>query len=197
MALQGMRTRLVRIGLPALVLLSGWALSLTSETWAWRLVRGAALLGYSVLFVTIVSSLVARQIGRRLGMSYMDIHHTWAAAAISLLTLHPLLVALNSYEGLRVFVPRTDSTSEFFRQGGRPAFYLVLIASTSAAVRKAIGRKWLNGHMLSYAALVLGTIHANLIGTDFQSLVPRAISLVMSVFVVAIFVKKRLPSTSR
>jgi DMSO/TMAO reductase YedYZ heme-binding membrane subunit len=93
---------------------------------------------------------------------------------------------------LNVFLPRFDSWVIFLQLGGRLAWYLIVTASLAAALRKVVGRNWRVIHLLNYVAFLLGTIHAVMIGTDFQSGITRAASIVLGFIVIATFIQKRL-----
>ena len=71
------------------------------------------------------------------------------------------------------------------------------IASLAAVLRSALGRNWRTVHFLNYLAFLLATVHGVMIGTDFQSSVVKAISILMAVAVIGIFVLKRLGKRKR
>ena len=160
----------------------------TPLNWA---IRGAALLGYQSVFLAIVSSAYMRQLVRLFGRPFVQVHHVVSVTGLILITLHPLGVALDNAT-ISVFVPRFDSVLVFLQLGGRLAWYLVALAALIALLRRSVGRPWRVIHMLNYIAFLLITVHANLIGTDLQYAVTRAISIVMALVIVGVFVRKRL-----
>ena len=160
----------------------------TPLNWA---IRGAALLGYQSVFLAIVSSAYMRQLVRLFGHPFVQVHHVVSVTGLILITLHPLGVALDNAT-ISVFVPRFDSVLVFLQLGGRLAWYLVALAALIALLRRSVGRPWRVIHMLNYIAFLLITVHANLIGTDLQYAVTRAISIVMALVIVGVFVRKRL-----
>lgn len=153
-------------------------------------IRGAALLGYLFIFFAIVSSAYMRRLVRIFGRPFIKVHHALSVTGLILLTLHPLGVALQS-ASLHVFLPQFDSWSVFLQLGGRPAWYLIGVASLAAALRKTLGQRWRLIHFLNYIAFLLGTVHAFMIGTDFQHIAVRITSAVMILVVAAVFVQKR------
>jgi len=90
-----------------------------------------------------------------------------------------------------------SSARAFFSQGGRPALWLILIAAAVALLRKKIGTQWKMIHRLNYLAFLLGTIHAQMLGRNFQHLAVRIVSAAMAAGVVAVFVLKRRTQARR
>jgi sulfoxide reductase heme-binding subunit YedZ len=160
----------------------------TPLNWA---IRGAALLGYQSVFLAIVSSAYMRQLVRLFGRPFVRVHHVASVTGLIFITLHPLGVALDNAT-ISVFVPRFDSVLVFLQLGGRLAWYLIALAALIALLRRSVGRPWRVIHMLNYVAFLLITVHANLIGTQLQYSVPRAVSIVMALVIVGVFVQKRL-----
>jgi sulfoxide reductase heme-binding subunit YedZ len=181
---------LVLIGIVALILVSG-LISLrphgTPLNW---LIRGAALMGYLAVFLSIVSSVYMRQVIRLFGHPFVKVHHVLSVTGLVLVTLHPLGAAINA-RSLGVFLPRFDSWVVFLELGGRPAWYLIAAASLAAVLRKTIGRNWRTIHFLNYLAFLLGTVHAVMIGTDFQHTILKAVSAALALVIVVIFIQKR------
>lgn len=156
------------------------------------LVRSAALLGYQMVFVSIISSAYVVPLARLFGRPFIKLHHIASLAGLVLITLHPIGVAYNAASA-RVFVPDVSSLRAFLALGGRPAWYLIAIAALVAALRKPIGPAWRVIHPLSYIAFLLTTIHGNLIGSNLQAVAPRVLSILMALAVVAVFMRRRLP----
>ena len=178
-------------GLVALVLVSGLiSLQPYGSPINW-ITRGAALLGYLAIFLAIVSSTYLRQLVRFFGRPFVQVHHILSVTGLILITLHPLSVAWSSMS-LGVLLPRFDSWRVFLQLGGRPAWYLIAAAALAAALRGVIGQRWRAIHLLNYAAFLLGTVHAILIGTDFQQPVIKAVAIIMAIVVVATLIQKRL-----
>jgi predicted ferric reductase len=182
---------LALVGILALVLtIAVESLDLWGTPLNWA-IRGAALLGYQSIFLAIVSSAYMRQLVRLFGRPFVQVHHVVSVAGLILITLHPLGVALDNAT-ISVFVPRFDSVLVFLQLGGRLAWYLVALAALVALLRRSVGLPWRVVHGLNYIAFLLTTVHANLIGTDLQYTVTRAISIVMALVMVGVFVQKRL-----
>ena len=153
-------------------------------------VRGTAMVGYVATFLAILSSIYMRELYRLLGRPFVWGHHVLAVSGLILLTLHPAALAIETANAA-VFVPRFDSWEVFFQLGGRPALYLMAIASLGALLRKSWRKGWRIIHMLNYVAFLLGTIHAIWIGTDLGQPFLRLIPIGMAIAIVAVFVHKR------
>jgi hypothetical protein len=155
------------------------------------IVRGAGMVGYVAIFLAIVSSAYMRELYRLLGRPFLWGHHVVSVSGLILIAIHPLALAIETASAA-VFVPRFDSWLVFWQLGGRPALYLLAIASLGALLRKSWRSGWRTVHMLNYVAFLLGTVHAVLIGTDFGQPFLRLVPIAMAVVVVWVFVRKRL-----
>lgn len=159
-------------------------------------IRGAALMGYMTIFLAILSSAYMRYLVRIFGRSFIKIHHILSVTGLALATLHPIAVAVAA-SSPSVFLPRFDSLRLFLQLGGRPAWFLLIAASLVALGRKAIGRNWLSIHFLNYVAFLLITVHALLIGTDFQGILVKAVGVILALAAGAVFVRRRLEKRRR
>ena len=187
---------LALIGVVALGLVGGLiSLQPYGSALQW-LIRGAALLGYLAIFLSIVSSAYMKWMTRFFGRPFVKVHHILAVAGLVMITLHPLGAAMDALS-LSVFLPRFDSLTVFFALGGRPAWYLIAAASLAAVLRRLVGRNWRAVHFLNYVAFLLGTVHAIMIGTDFQYTVAKVVAVVLALVVIAIFVQQRLRRRKR
>ena len=154
------------------------------------IVRGAGMVGYTAIFIAIVSSAYMRELYRLLGRPFLWGHHVASVSGLVLIVLHPLVLAIETASAA-VFAPRFDSWAIFFQLGGRLAIYLIAIAALAALLRKRWRDGWRFVHMLNYVAFLLGTVHGVLIGTDFGRPFLRVLPIAMGLLVVAVFVRKR------
>jgi len=167
--------------------------NITPLYWA---VRTCALMGYLGVFLSIVSSAYMRPLVRYFGRPFVQTHHALSETSLVLITIHPLAVAL-SFGSLSVFVPLFDSWINFLRWGGRVAWYLLTIAALAALLRARFRQGWRAVHMLNYLAFFLATTHAILLGTDFQSVILKALAIAMAVVVVVTLIQKQLQRRRR
>jgi len=181
---------LALIGIVVLILVGGLiALQPYGSPLNW-LIRGAALMGYTAIFLSALSSATMRQVYRTFGRPFIKVHHILSVSGLVLVTLHPLGAAIDAASP-SVFLPKFDSWTTFLELGGRPAWYLIAIASLVALLRRTIGRNWRTIHFLNYVAFLLATVHAIMIGTDFQQPIIKAVPVALALVLVVIFIQKR------
>jgi sulfoxide reductase heme-binding subunit YedZ len=156
------------------------------------IIRGAALLGYLTIFLSVVSSAYMVPLVRFFGRPFVKVHHVASITGLVAMMVHPLSIAWSS-RTLSVFVPAFSSLTLFLTFGGRVVWPLVGIAALAAWLRKPLGKNWRAIHYLNYLAFWLVTAHAILIGPNFQSLPMRVIAVVLAVITVAVLIQKRMP----
>jgi methionine sulfoxide reductase heme-binding subunit len=155
------------------------------------LVRDLALLGYIAVFLAIVSSHYKKEVMKIFGRPFLGAHHILSITGAVLLTLHPLGVAWDELDPT-VFIPVFVPLYDMLRYGGRIAWYLLAVGALSAVWRKRVGKSWRKIHNLNYLAFVFGTVHANLLGANFQDLPVRIASIAMLLVVAALFVRAQI-----
>jgi len=187
------RGTLIMIALGAIsLLLAIVAIVLRPQGGVWHwIVRGGGMVGYVAIFLAILSSAYMRELYRLLGRPFLWGHHVLSVSGLILVAVHPLALAIET-ENAAVFVPRFDSWAVFWQLGGRPALYLIAVASLGALLRRSWRQSWRTIHMLNYVAFLLGTVHAVLIGTDFGQPFLRLVPITMALVMGAVFVRKRL-----
>jgi len=153
--------------------------------------RGAALFGYTALFWSILSSEYMREMRKVFGRPFLKIHHSLAVIAWGLILTHPVSFALLSKDAT-VLVPVFSPFRTFLQLAGRPALYLVGVATVAGLLRRSIKKNWKVVHWLNYMAFLLVFIHAWLIGTDLASGLLRFIWATMAAIVLIVFARKRL-----
>jgi sulfoxide reductase heme-binding subunit YedZ len=154
-------------------------------------IRMGALLGYLAVFLAALSSNFMRELTRFFGRSFIKVHHIVSVTALTALTIHAIGVAWRT-GSVATFLPRFDSLQLFFSLGGRPAFWLLAVTSLTALFRTAIGKNWKVIHWLNYVVFILGTIHAQMIGPNFQHIGVRIVSGIMALVLIGVFVWKRM-----
>ncbi len=153
-------------------------------------IRVGALLGYLGVFLAALSSNYMRELTRYFGRSFITVHHIVSVTALVALTVHAVAVAWQM-RSAAAFLPNFSSVRLFFALGGRPAFWLLAIASLTALFRTAIGKNWKVIHWLNYVVFALGTIHAQMIGSSFVHLSIRIVGWAMLAVLLGVFVWKR------
>ena len=155
------------------------------------IVRGSGMVGYVAVFLASLSSAYMRELYRLLGRPFLWGHHVLSVSGLVLIILHPTALAIETANA-SVFLPRFDSWLVFWQLGGRPALYLIAIASLGALLRKRWRKGWRTIHTLNYVAFLLATVHAILIGTDFGQPFLRLVPIAMALVVIGVFIHKRL-----
>jgi len=153
-------------------------------------VRLFALNGFMALAIAASMSPFLREIRQVFGRPFIHVHHVLAAFGLTAILLHPVAVAVLAGD-LSVFLPVFTSLWVFFALGGRFAFYLILIAVAAAVLRNRYPAAWRPVHMLMYAAIALGLVHATLIGSDLAYPLVRVILSALFVMVAAALLLKR------
>lgn len=168
----------------ALTLPRGLALDIYS------LARVAALLGYQLVFLSVLSSALVRPLVKTFGRPFVGLHHILAISGLVCLTAHAALVNIAWGESLSA---ESGSLVEFLHWAGEPALGLFVLAALAAVFRKQLKRAWPIVHALTYVAFLLGTIHATTapFTTDLQSTGVRVVAWLMALVVMGVFVARR------
>jgi len=161
------------------------------EGWQYWLVRGLSLSGYLLVFLAALSSASLPAMAKTFGRPFVGVHHVATVAGFVAMIAHPFAWSY-TVGSLEPFVPRAASVYDFLLYAGRPALFLFIVAVVAGLLRLAFKRGWRYVHLLVYLAFLLVTVHANLIGTSFQSPVVRVVSWAMAAAVTVVFVRKRV-----
>jgi predicted ferric reductase len=159
-------------------------------------VRLCALYGFVALAFATAMTPFLKEITQAFGRPFIRTHHILAIFGIVFATLHPVFFVISTMDPTG-FIPRFDSWIIFWRLAGRPALYILYIATIAALLRTMSGRYWRYFHWLMYIVLFFVIVHGNLIGKDFHNL---AILIIMNIlFIVAIsaFFLKRYQTYQR
>jgi predicted ferric reductase len=154
-------------------------------------VRFAGLAGFILLAVAAIMTPWSRAIYRTFGTSFVPFHHIFAISGLILITLHPVFLAIRLMN-VSVFLPRFGSFQEFLILAGRPSLLLLYIALAGVLLRRFIPKYWRFFHALIWVALIFGSIHATLIGTDMKNPVIFILFVSLAVIAVGALLLKRL-----
>lgn len=127
--------------------------------------RLSGLFGFLSLSLGVIMNLFKKEMKTTFGRPFMVIHHFFAISGLILITIHPVLLAFATMD-LSVFIPITSSVLIFLVNGGRVAIILLYLGFLTAVFRSAFKGSWIQIHRIMYLALILGIIHANLLGQD-------------------------------
>ncbi len=160
----------------AIVSRLGWmqtSIPRPAGTGAWMLTRASGLLAYMAASAdVIVGLLVSTRSADRIVPrgSLVDAHSWLSPIALASIGAHALVLLADGYarlDLLDVIVPFASPRWTFAIGVGILAAYMVAVVHASFGLRKRLGTAtWRRLHYLSFAALVLATIHAFTAGTD-------------------------------
>ncbi len=155
------------------------------------LIRLLALNGFIVVSIAAIMDSFIKELSLFLKQPFLKIHHYFAAAGLVLITLHPIMVAIqNMYPA--ILLPNVQSVYLFFVYGGSVALIVLYVAFAGVLFRRKIAAYWRPVHMLMYIALLFGVIHANLLGQDLIGNLPiRVIYNALFAIVLFAFILKR------
>jgi len=137
-------------------------------------IRVCGLFGFLSLSLGVIMNLLKKGIKTTLGRPFITLHHLFTVSGLVLITVHPVLFAL-SIKDFSVFIPDTSSALSFLTNGGRVAIILIYIGFLAALFRSVLKGRWVQIHRVMYLALILGVIHANLLGQDLIDPVIRVL----------------------
>ena len=157
--------------------------------------RVAALTGFALVYLAVLSSLFMRELVRKWGQPFIKMHHTLSIVALSLVTLHPLGWAAYNLSA-RVLLPDVSSLSAPNAQTG-PFVWLALVFGLLAALLRKKVRAWRVVHWLNYLAFLMAARHAWMLGSNTQTLGMRIVIVFMAVSVMGAFVWKRIKMGKR
>ena len=153
--------------------------------------RISGLAGIASLFIAILLSLLVRQSKQIFGVTYLKVHHFFSITGLIFISLHPIIMAID-FGTSRIFIPNFSSWNAFLVNAGRPALYLIYIATIAAIMRRNIGKYWRYIHWLLYIAFILGAIHGILSGSDLRNPALYVLYLAMIITVMIVFLYKRI-----
>jgi DMSO/TMAO reductase YedYZ heme-binding membrane subunit len=129
------------------------------------LTRLLALNGFIAVSIAAIMDPFIKELTIFLKQPFLKIHHYFAAAGLVLITLHPIMVAIQTMYPA-ILLPNVQSIYLFFVYGGSVALIALYVAFAGVLVRRKIVAYWRPVHMLMYISLFFGVIHANLLGQD-------------------------------
>jgi methionine sulfoxide reductase heme-binding subunit len=154
-------------------------------------IRLFGLLGFVALSIATIMTPFLKEITIFFKRPFIKIHHYFAAAGLIMITLHPVILAIQMLNPA-VFIPNVDSIYLFLYFGGRQALIIIYVALVAVFVRRRLSSYWRPFHALMYLALFFGIVHANLLGTDFlQNIFIMITFNALFVASIAVFILKR------
>jgi predicted ferric reductase len=153
-------------------------------------VRLFALNGFIALSIASILTAFLKEVTLFFKKPFTRIHHYFAAVGLVLITLHPIILAIQ-FMNPAVFLPNLNSVYLFLFFGGRQALIIIYVALAAVLLRRKISTYWRVFHALMYVALFFGIVHADLSGSDFENWAVLVIFNGLFAAVLAAFVYKR------
>lgn len=154
-------------------------------------VRLFALNGFIALSIAAILTAFLKEITLFLKKPFLRVHHYFAAAGLVLITLHPIMLAIQ-FLNPAVFLPNLESLYLFMFYGGKQALIIIYIAFFAVLLRRKIVSYWRWFHVLMYVALLFGIIHANMSGKDLiiNSIVMITLNVLFAAAILAFAIKR-------
>ena len=153
-------------------------------------IRITGLVGFASLFVSVIFSDFFIEIDEN-GKKKLLYHHLFSIIGIVLITIHPLLLAIDK-ANLAVFIPKLHSWMSFWKLAGRPALILLYVGFVSGFLIRLYKKSYKLVHVIVYIALFFGLVHGFLIGTDFRNPFVTIVFVLLFLIAIYIFIDKRL-----
>ena len=174
------------------------ALSVQSQSetpWAWYTARASGLVGFTLLYISILLALTIRIPFMRKVFSplYALNGHGWIALQATIFAfIHGTVLIFDKFMGFNlvdVFVPFAASYKPSLVALGIVGFYLMVVLVVTSYLRKYIPFKlWRAVHFLNII-LYLGVIaHAYLLGTDMKNDIVRNIFVYANVVLILLMI---------
>lgn len=153
--------------------------------------RDTALIGFALLALQVVLGSRMKLADGPFGLdAVMRFHKYMAILACALLVAHPVLLAIGS-RSFRLFTFNTGWKVSL----GKIGLTLVVLITLAALYFRTFRmdyQTWRVGHKGAMAAVVLGGIHAVVIGSDFKAIGVRGYGVLLLVAAVGIFLYRNI-----
>ena len=194
---QSLQKKLVLVSIASLYILIIIIFAFTNHLDPYNtIIRLFALLGYLSMVITAMMTPFAVELYKLFKKSFIKMHHFFAICGIILITLHPVIFAINTLNPF-AFIPVINDWVLFWELAGRPALILIYIAVIAGILRKKIANTWRLFHALIYVALFFGLVHGILIGTSFQNIGIMIIYIALFCLVIFALIYKRTKNYQR
>ncbi len=166
----------------------------TSPMGFWYLSRGAAIVAYLLIWLSVVFGLmITNKLGRKWpgGLATTDLHQFVSLLGLAFAAFHGLILLGDQYIGyslVQILVPFASTDYRPLWVGiGQVGMYVAMLVSFSFYVRQTIGhRAWRALHYSSFAVYVMVTLHGLMSGTDSTNIAVRAMYALSAVSVIAL-----------
>lgn len=164
---------------------------MSEEVW-WYATRAAGLMTWTTATATVVVGLMlsSRAIRARTGPWFLDLHRFLGGISVVFLVAHLVTLWADSFVDFgprELFIPGASEWRTEAIAWGIVGAYLLVAIEVSSLLRSRVGaRLWRAIHLLSFAAMVAGTYHAWLAGSDVKNPVTWTIAGIGSLLVLGL-----------
>ena len=164
---------------------------MSEQVW-WYATRAAGLMTWTTATASVVVGLMlsARAVRARTGPWFLDLHRFLGGISVVFLIAHIATLWADSYVDFgprELFVPGASPWRSEAIAWGIIAAYLLIAVEVSSLLRSRIsGRLWRVIHFTSFAAMLGGSYHAWLAGSDVKNPITWAIAGIGSVLVLGL-----------
>jgi len=144
--------------------------------WDWYVVRASALIGFSLLYISILAGIISRLPGIRkyfLRLGSLNFHCWISFQALIFALVHAIALLFHKFIPFSwkdVFIPFHSNFEPMLVAFGTISLYIMIIlVATSYSRRFFSYRIWRSVHFLNIALYILSIIHAFYLGTDLKS----------------------------
>lgn len=167
----------------------------TEIPWDWYMIRASALVGFSLLYLSVFFGTIACLPGIRryfLRLRSLNFHCWISLQALIFATIHGFGLLFHKFIhfGLAdILVPFHSSFEPLLVALGTIAFYLMIILIATSYVRRYISQKiWRTIHFLNVVLYIFAVIHSLYLGTDLKAGLPRQIFIWSNGFLVLLMI---------
>ncbi len=128
--------------------------------------RFAGTFGYLTIFLAIVTSEYIFKMRKISGLPFINAHHNLARTGILLILIYPLTFIIQG-RGIQIFFTNFFPCKPFHRFC-RSSDSLSVSPCCWHCIIQGKYRNWLKIHYLNYLAFLLVTLHALMLGDDFE-----------------------------
>ncbi|MEM7142796.1 MAG: hypothetical protein AAF548_17365 [Actinomycetota bacterium] len=164
---------------------------MSDQVW-WYATRAAGMMTWATATASVVFGLLlsTRAIRSRTGPWFLDLHRFLGGISVVFLVAHVATLWADSYVEFgprELFVPGASTWRPEAIAWGIIAAYLLIAVEVSSLLRKRISKGlWRGIHFTSFAAMIGGSYHAYLAGTDVDNPITWAIAGIGSLLVMGL-----------
>jgi len=142
-----------------------------AQVW-WHLARASGIVGWLLLSSSVMCGILtpAKLSDRQRPAWFLDLHRWLAGLTLGFVAIHLIALFADSYVEFSIidlFIPFASDWKPFpVALGVLATWLLVVIQTTSLAMKRLPRRFWRSIHLTSYAAFFLTSLHGTLSGTD-------------------------------